>query len=113
MGRRLQLAGLGIGLILIGVAGGLHLRAQGQAAARPAPPDTAELRANYERWRSEFKTWGKWGPDDNKGTSNLITPQKVLSAMKLVKTGTVISLAHPEPQQAGRLAARPLPEGEG
>ena len=58
------------------------------------------MRANYERWRTEFKTWGKWGTDDNKGTSNLITTQKVMSAMKLVKEGIVVSLAHPEPQQA-------------
>src|SRR5207249_654071 len=55
---------------------------------------------NYERWRTEFKTWGKWGTDDNKGTSNLITPDKIIKTMKLVKEGIVVSLAHPEPQQA-------------
>src|ERR1051326_9147189 len=109
MRRHLKFAGLSIGLILVGLVGGFQLRGlrgQGQAGAAPqsgAPPDpadTAALRANYERWRTEFKTWGKWGPDDNKGTSNLITPQKVMSAMKLVKQGIVVSLAHPEPQQA-------------
>src|SRR4051794_25016053 len=98
MRRRLSFAGLYLGLVLIGVAGGFQLRAHGQAAsgaqsgigqgAQPgapsAPPDTAAMRANYERWRTEFKPWGKWGPDDNKGTSSLITPQKVMSAMRLV-----------------------------
>ena len=95
---------LGVGLVVVGMAGGFHLRAQApsgaaQAPAAPAPADTAALRANYERWRTEFKTWNRWGADDNKGTSNLITPQKVLSAIKLVKRGIVVSLAANEPQQ--------------
>ena len=62
-------------------------------------PNAPVTRADYDRWRTEFKTWGRWGADDNKGTSNLITAQKVLSAVKLVKSGTVISLAANEPQQ--------------
>jgi kynurenine formamidase/sugar lactone lactonase YvrE len=61
---------------------------------------TPVTRADYDRWRTEFKTWGRWGADDNKGASNLITTQKVLAAVKLVKSGTVISLAANEPQQA-------------
>ena len=86
MGRRLKFAGLCIGLLLFGVVCGFQLRGQGQAGAAPgasvppAPADTAAMRANYERWRTEFKTWGKWDTDDNKGTSNLITPQKIMSA---------------------------------
>jgi hypothetical protein len=106
MRRRLKLAGLGMALVSIGVAGGFKLGAQGltgaaaQSSAPTAPADTAAMRANYERWRTEFKTWGKWGPDDNKGTTNLITPQKVMNAARLVKSGIVVSLAHPEPQQA-------------
>ena len=107
MRHRLKMAGLYIGLVLVGVVGGFQLRAQGQAGtaaaqagAPPAPADTAAMRANYDRWKTEFKTWGKWGSEDNKGTSNLITPQKVLSAARLVKSGIVVSLAHAEPQQA-------------
>ncbi len=106
MGRPLKLSAVAIGLGLIGIAGGFGLAAHGQAGASaqtnapPAPADAVALRASYERWRTEFKTWGKWGPDDNKGASNLITPQKVVNTMKLVKTGTVVSLAHAEPQVA-------------
>ena len=106
MRRRLTSIAFCIGLVLAGIAGGFQLQAQGQAGAPAQPPapaapaDTAKLRAQYEQWRKEFKTWGKWGPDDNKGASNLITPQKVLEATKLVRTGTVISLAHAEPQVA-------------
>ena len=115
MGRRLRSIALYSGLVLAGVAGGLHLQAQGQAGAAPqaagaaAPADTAAMRANYERWRKEFKTWGKWGQDDNKGTSNLITPQKVLAATKLVKNGIVVSLAHAEPQTVARRRQRERP----
>jgi kynurenine formamidase len=96
---------LSVGLIAVGVAVGFELRAHSQAptaqpAAPSAPPDTAALRASYDRWRTEFKTWNRWGADDNKGTSNLITPAKIQSAIRLVKSGTVISLAANEPQQA-------------
>ena len=107
---RLKAIAVCAGLVLAGIAGGLELAVQGQAvpagqAAAPAPApaapaDTAVLRGQYEQWRKDFKTWGKWAPEgqESKGTSNLITPQKVLSAMKLVKNGIVVSLAHPEPQ---------------
>jgi hypothetical protein len=97
MKRRLTSIATSVALLLAGAAGGFHLRAQAPAAA---PPDTAALRAQYDRWRQDFKTWGKWGPDDNKGASNLITPQKVMSAVRLVKSGTVVSLAPPVPQVA-------------
>src|SRR5687768_328899 len=110
MRRSLRSVGLCTGLVLAGVAGGFELGAHGEAGAAPqavaqtpapAPPaDTAALRADYERWRSEFKTWGRWGTDDNKGASNLITPQKVLDAARLVRSGIVVSLAPPVPQVA-------------
>src|SRR6266704_2876293 len=106
MRGRLKFAGLCIGLLSFGLVCGFQLRGQGQAGAAPqagappAPADTAALRANYERWRTEFKTWGKWGTGDNKGTSNLITPENIVKAVQLVKEGIVVSLAHPEPQQA-------------
>jgi kynurenine formamidase len=95
-----------IGFVLAGMAGGFHQEAQGQAgtalqAPDPvAPADTDELRSQYEQWRQDFKTWGRWGPGDNKGASNLITPEKVLSATSLVQSGIVVSLAPPVPQVA-------------
>ena len=39
--------------------------------------------------------WGRWGPEDQLGTVNLITPDKVREAAALVKTGTTISLTMP------------------
>lgn len=39
--------------------------------------------------------WGKWGPDDERGTANYITAEKTLEASKLIKTGKVYPLAIP------------------
>ena len=104
---RLKAIALCTGLLLAAIAGGFELTAQGQGApaaqapATPPPPDTATLRQQYEQWRKDFKTWGKWAPigQESKGATSLITPEKVQSAMKLVKNGIVVSLAHAEPQQ--------------
>ena len=92
------------GVLLACLAGGLTIMAQGQGAAAPAPtppPDTAALRMQYEQWRKDFKTWGRWAPvgQESKGTSALITPEKTAAALKLVKNGIAISLAHAEPQE--------------
>ncbi len=43
----------------------------------------------------KYKNWGKWGADDQLGTLNYITPQKLIDASRLVKQGKVISLAIP------------------
>jgi len=93
---------------MAGLVGGIEMQAWGQAApaaqapAPIAPPDTAALRAQYEQWRTEFKTWGRWAPlgQESKGTTSLITPEKVASAMRLARDGIVVSLAHAEPQTA-------------
>ena len=88
-------------LTIIAVCSGLTAATVAQAPAPAAPPDTAALRAQDERWRTEFKTWGKWAPigQESRGATNLITPQKVASALRLVRNGIVVSLAHAEPQE--------------
>lgn len=42
-----------------------------------------------------LSNWGKWGPDDELGTINYITPEKVVEAARLVRKGKVFSLAIP------------------
>src|SRR5438034_7509705 len=79
-------------VMMAGLAGGWQV-AQGQAPAPSqaraavAPADSAALRAHYEQWRKEFKTWGKWAPvgPDSKGPSTLVTPQKAQSPRKLTR----------------------------
>ena len=103
MQNRLASVAVCAGLVVAGLVGGIELRtAAAQAPAPTAPPDTAALRAQYEQWRTEFKTWGRWAPlgQESKGTTNLITPEKVAGAMRLAKEGIVVSLAHTEPQTA-------------
>lgn len=39
--------------------------------------------------------WGKWGPDDELGTLNYITPDKMVAASRLVKQGKSFGLALP------------------
>src|ERR1700761_2121863 len=36
----------------------------------------------------------KWGAGDERGSGNLMKPQSVLNAAKLIKTGEVIELGH-------------------
>ena len=45
--------------------------------------------------------WGRWGPDDENGTLNYITPEHVRKAASLVKSGRTVSLAVPINKVAG------------
>ncbi|MEC9223343.1 MAG: hypothetical protein VYE56_05585, partial [Pseudomonadota bacterium] len=47
----------------------------------------------YEYWQEELSNWGRWGPDDELGALNLITPGKRREAAALVKSGVTVSLA--------------------
>src|SRR6185295_4803217 len=42
-----------------------------------------------------LRNWGKWGPDDERGTLNYIAPSSIVGAARLVKRGAVFSLAIP------------------
>ncbi len=37
----------------------------------------------------------RWGRDDQRGNGNLVTAQKVLEAVRLIKTGEIVSLGMP------------------
>lgn len=43
----------------------------------------------------EPNNWGRWGDDDQRGTTNLITPEIVAEAAGLIRTGQRLSLAIP------------------
>lgn len=40
-----------------------------------------------------LSNWGRWGPDDELGTLNLISPAKRIAAAQLVRLGTTVSCA--------------------
>src|SRR6266404_5350795 len=55
-----------------------------------APRTAAEFDALFQ----QVKNWGRWGPDDQLGSVNLITPAKRKAALALARTGDTVSLAH-------------------
>ena len=61
------------------------------------PRNVAEFDAMFQ----EINNWGRWGPDDELGTMNLITSEKTREAAALVQRGITVSLAHnPMPDEA-------------
>ena len=42
-----------------------------------------------------LNNWGRWGSEDQKGALNLLTPEVLLKAIRLVKKGVVYSLSVP------------------
>jgi len=44
---------------------------------------------------ADLSNWGRWGADDQRGTLNLITPQTIVEAARLIKRGKVYRLAMP------------------
>ena len=74
-------------------------------------PDTVRplvTRAQYERWQTELSNWGRWGPDDELGTLNLITTSKRKQAAALVKEGISVSLSSDAPKEAAVDAPCPV-----
>lgn len=45
-------------------------------------------------WFESLSNWGRWGPDDEKGTVNYITEETRVAAAQLVRTGVSVSMAH-------------------
>ena len=42
-----------------------------------------------------MNNWGTWGPDDERGAVNYITPERIVAASKLIQSGKMFSLAIP------------------
>jgi kynurenine formamidase len=53
-----------------------------------AVPDMREL-------GRKVSNWGRWGADDERGTTNLITPERLVAAGGLIRTGAVFDLGIP------------------
>jgi kynurenine formamidase len=69
----------------------------------PKPIAAAEFDELFDR----LSNWGKWGPEDRRGTLNYITPEKVARAAGLVRAGRSVSLAIPINKEAGPDNPRP------
>ena len=64
------------------------------------PPRAVSLAA-FNAMFEEVKNWGRWGPDDELGTLNYLTPDKVAAAAGLVRSGRTVSMAIPINKAAG------------
>ncbi len=56
-----------------------------------------EMEALFHR----VSNWGRWGDDDERGTLNLLTPQRVAAAAQLIRAGQTVSCARDFPVQPG------------
>ena len=71
------------------------------AIAPPAPTSPKVTMAEFDRIFEQVKNWDLWGPDDQLGTLNYITPRKVVEAAKLVRSGRRVSMEIPINKVAG------------
>ncbi|MBV9996353.1 MAG: cyclase family protein [Caulobacteraceae bacterium] len=60
-----------------------------------APMDAQDPMEEVRALGRRLSNWGRWGPQDEKGTLNLITPERIQAAAALVRRGEVFSLALP------------------
>ena len=92
MSRHIAVGGLVAVVVVLGATGTPYpswvLNVSAQSEERP--PVSA---AQFERWKTELSNWGRWGPDDEMGALNLITPEKRRQAAALVRDGVTVSLS--------------------
>ena len=56
---------------------------------------TIPTEAEVLGYMNSLSNWGRWGPDDEMGTLNLITPPKRVQAAQLVREGAAVSCSRP------------------
>jgi kynurenine formamidase len=61
-------------------------------SAAPSVAITPEL---FEDYYQRFSNWGRWGAEDQRGTLNFISPEKVVQASSMVRSGRAVSLQLP------------------
>lgn len=79
-----------------------------KSATTPENPGREYVEALCRRYRR----WGRWGADDERGALNFITPEALVRAAGLVRTGRIVSCALPFDEngpQSGRFGGRHNP----
>ncbi|MGC2168241.1 MAG: cyclase family protein [Acidimicrobiales bacterium] len=68
--------------------------------------------SDFRELGESLRNWGRWGPEDQKGTVNHITPERLVAAAKLVRTGQIFDLGIPldsdGPQPPGAMRINPV-----
>jgi kynurenine formamidase len=57
--------------------------------------DEVEVMEDTRTLGARLRNWGRWGADDERGTTNLITPERLVAAAGLVRKGRVFDLGIP------------------
>src|SRR5436305_10894671 len=52
-------------------------------------------RGDFYALFDELSNWGRWGPDDERGAVQLLTPKHVVAAAGLVREGRSITMSLP------------------
>ena len=58
-------------------------------------PDANVSAREFAALFNELRNWGRWGPDDQRGTLHLLTPERVVAASRLVRHGRTVTLSLP------------------
>jgi kynurenine formamidase len=87
--------------------------AQPQAAGQPPATQSKVTKQQFDEWMTKLSNWGRWGKDDERGTLNLITPEKRRQAGMLVKAGTTVSLSRPIARTKPTKTPQPRPVNQG
>ncbi len=93
--------------LLLGAAACAAALSTGSRAQEPDALPPLVSAEQFERWLTELSNWGRFGPDDELGMANLITPAKRAEAAALVTEGHTVSLA--SNAQSYRTADVPCP----
>ena len=80
-----------------GAGGGRADSARSARRRRPTPPGPVASDDDVDRMLPTISNWGRWGPDDQLGTLNFITPEMRAAAAQSVRSGRTVSLAHERP----------------
>jgi kynurenine formamidase len=56
-------------------------------------PHSKVTRKDIDAAAERLKNWGRWGPEDEIGTLNNVSPQDIINAAQLIRKGRVFSLA--------------------
>ena len=84
-------AGFLLAALLSGTAFGQESFTAHPSTQDPAVKVTLDT---LKQWESDLSNWGRWGPHDQRGTLNLITPEKTRQAAALVQVGETVTLQH-------------------
>lgn len=72
---------------------------------RTSPPTGEEVVG----WLESLSNWGRWGPHDRIGTLNYVTPEKILRAARLIRSGLTVTCSRIiEPENAPDNVVPPL-----